>query len=484
VNERTGRPLLLLLALAFGLGGGCANVVYRGPLAKVGEETLKRTETGERVDLELNLNREGLSPELRIRPVRVLEVDVVRRSLYREYGYYIPFNPAVKVLEFLSFPVYLGVGTALLYRYWTFDEEDGGVGVGLPVAEPGEAVALEDTEWEAIAANVDRVVRDPADHLFRGWSFEVLWNWWALLGEVLYPFGNGRFPLASRAVFGPVGPLIEGPWSKASKEEAETIRDARPAVLVAGRPVKAREDPSGGFTLDVTALGPGPLEIAAEMDDGKGGRVRRSVELKAERLEAIREAVELRRTLEADPGAIDARKRLAALHARFGGTAEALALLEGAARREAIEAVYLAEAKRAHGRGDLAGALRAEALRGFHGELLSGAHLEWNERIRTTERVLVEGLGAVSFLERARSAVILAGRDDASAELRTAALFALLRYETSPLVRWSALWALERCGDVGDGTLKALSAQEDGPFLKYRAAKAAEAVRARCEGEE
>ena len=58
--------------------------------------------------------------------MHVREVDVVRRSLYREYGYYIPFNPAVKALEFISFPVYLGIGTALLYRYWTFDEASTG----------------------------------------------------------------------------------------------------------------------------------------------------------------------------------------------------------------------------------------------------------------------------------------------------------------------------------------------------------------------
>ena len=486
MNERTGRRVLpLLLALAFGLGGGCANVVYRGPLTKVGEEILKRTEVGERIDLEMDLHREALSPSLRIRPLRVREVDVVRRSLFREYGYYIPFNPAVKVLEFVSFPVYLGIGTALLYRYWTFDEEDGGVGVGLPVPEPGEALALEDTEWEAIAANLDTVVRDPADRLFRGWSFEVLWNWWALLGEILYPFGNGRFPLASRTVFGPVGPLIEGPWSEVSRDEKEPIRDARPTVLVAGKPVQAREDPSGYFVLDVTALGPGPLEITAELADGKGGHVRRSVKLEAGLLEAIREAEDLRKTLEADPGVLEVRKKLADLYARFGGVAQALTLLEAETEANpgavyaSVEAVYLARAREAHRSGDVAGALRAEALRVFHGEILSGAHRHWRERIRTSERVLVEGLGALSFRERARSAVILAEREDVSDELKTAALFALLRHESSPLVRWAALWTLQRCGDVGAKTLQSLADQADDPFLKYRALKASEAVQAR-----
>jgi hypothetical protein len=481
---------LLLLALALGLGGGCANVVYRGPLAKVGEEVQKRTEVAERIDLEMDLQRDALSPDLRIRPLRVREVDLVRRSLYREYGYYIPFNPAVKALEFVSLPVYLGIGTALLYRYWTFDEEDGGVGVGLPVSEPGDSPPLEDTEWEAIASSLDRVVRDPADRLFEGWSYEVLWNWWALLGEILHPFGNGRFPLASRTVFGPVGPLIEGPWSEVSRDEKEPIRDARPTVRVAGKPVRAREDPSGYFIVDVTAHGPGPLEITAELDDGKGNPLRRSVKLEPELLEAIREAESLRKTLEADPGALEVRKKLAGLYARFGSVARALALLEEVAEADpgavygSVEAVYFSEAKRAHRKGDVAGALRAEALRDFHGEILSGAHREWKERIRNTDRILVEGLGSVSFLERARSAVILAERQDLDGERKTAALFALLRNEASPLVRWAALWTLQRSGDVGAELLLALADQADDPFLKYRAAKASEAVRERNKADE
>ncbi|MHC4599712.1 MAG: hypothetical protein ACYS47_11965 [Planctomycetota bacterium] len=486
MNEQSGRRILpLLLALAFGLGGGCANVVYRGPLAKVGEEVSKRTEVGERVDLELDLQREALSPQLRIRPVRVREVAVTGRPLYREYGYYIPFNPAVKALEFVSFPVYLGIGTALLYRYWTFDEEDGGVGVGLPVSDPGEPLALEDTEWEAIAADVDRVVRDPADRLFQGWSFEVMWNWWALLGEILDPFANGRFPFASRTVFGPVGPIVEGPWSEASREEKELIRDARPTILVGGKPVQAREDPSGYFVLGLTALGPGPLEVTAEMADGKGGVVRRSVKLETGLLEAIREAEMLRKSLEADPRSLKVRRKLAALHARHGGVSEALSLLEAVAEPDPgvvaapVDAVYLSEARRAHGAGDLAAALRAEALRVFHGEILTGAHRDWRERIRTTDRILVEGLGAVSFLERARSVVILAEREDADEALKTAALLALLRHESSPLVRWAAFWTLQRCGDVGEEILQSLADQAEDPFVKYRASKAAEAVRAR-----
>jgi hypothetical protein len=482
---------LLLAALAawWMLATGCANVVYRGPVRKVGEETRKKTDLGERIDLDLLVERGGLSPVLRIRPVKVREVTLQSRPLYREYGYYIPFNPAVKVVEMVSFPVYLGIGAALLYRYWTFDEMDGGVGIGLPVSEPDEPVALEDAQWRVLAADLDAVVRDPATHLFDGSSFEVMWNWWALLGEVMDPFGNARFPIDGRTVWGPVGPVIEGPWVEEKRLEKETLRRRFPTIRISGVSVKGTEDPSGYLLLDLTALGEGPLKVTVELPLEGGGKVEKTVELDADLLAAVKEAEKLRAVLAASPGDVKTRKALARLHSSFGGVAEAMHILEGAGGgapadfASEFDSVYLSEARRAHDEGDVPAALGADALRVFHGDILSGAHENWEERIRVSERVLVEGLGSTSFLTRARSAVILADRNDVSKDLKTAALLALLRNETNIVARWAILFGLERCGNEGAGTLQALGEEWEDPFIRYRAERASGAIRARL-GEE
>ena len=96
----------------------------------------------------------------------------------------------------------------------------------------------------------------------------------------------------------------------------------------------------------------------------------------------------------------------------------------------------------------------------------------------------MEGLGARSFRARARSAVILAGRDDVSDDLKTAALMAVLRHENCALVRWAVLWSLQRCGREGADVLGALGDASSDPILRFRARLAAESIRARLAEDE
>ena len=75
--------------------------------------------------------------------------------------------------------------------------------------------------------------------------------------------------------------------------------------------------------------------------------------------------------------------------------------------------------------------------------------------------------------------MIVAGRPDLEADHKTAALLAVLRDETSPLVRWACLWALGRCGTEAAEAVEAVGEMSEDPFIRSRAFSSARAIRER-----
>ncbi|GEM_PF-3499534 len=486
-KRRGGMAIFLAAALA--AAGGCANVVYRGPVRKIGQETRERRVRSETRDLDLAYRPGALRDAVEVRPVSARDVEVETRTLHREYGYFIPFNPLAKVTEYAALPVYIGIGFVLVYKYWTFDDLDGGIGRGLPASAPSDVPPGLDPYCLRLAEDVDDAARDPAALLLEGSDLNALWVWWELLGEVTNPFVNARFPSLFRVRFGPVGSVIETPWRTETRRETDPLADVVPEVLVNGRSLKPERAGPGVFVVSLADRGPGPFDLVAAVPDGKGGRVERRLTVGAEEVEAIREAQSLREILEQNTGDHEVRCRLAALHLRFGGVRDALSiLLDGLEGRKtprrvlaALREAYRRGARKAWKEGDAATAMRVDALGDFHAEVLGGAPSQWPERALPSGRLLVEGLGSPSFKVRARSAVLTATREDLAPFRKTATLLALLRNERHPVARWAVLWALGRCGtEDAAGAVEAVAAEEGDPFLEAMAAHAARAVRERA----
>ncbi len=151
-----------LAALALLASTGCANVVCGGPVVPVGEENRNETVLGEALALKLEIDRGALAAELRVRAVNVKQVKMECRSLNREYGYYLPYDPLVKSFEIVSVPFLFCLGAVLVYHYWTTTVDDGGVGEGDAVDAPDDPVWTEDVEERAREAALDEAVRDPS----------------------------------------------------------------------------------------------------------------------------------------------------------------------------------------------------------------------------------------------------------------------------------------------------------------------------------
>jgi hypothetical protein len=436
----------------------------------------------------MDLDRGALSTTFEVRPVRVRRIQAERRNLYREYGYSLPFNPLVKGLELLSTPFLFGLGAVLVYQYWTEDEETGGVGDGDAASIPEGPMGFEDVGDAAREGTVDLVVRDPSvGSLFRRTDFPFL-DWWLLTAEAADPFHTSRALFPERRTFGPVGDVYEGAWKVELREEEETIAGAKPAVFLAGAPVEGERGDGEKVTVALRGRGTGPLVFTAEAAIPGGGKAETRLEVEAAYLEALEKAESLRAALAANPADAGARLALADLHAAWGGGMRALreteaALAAGAPPAEGavrLKAAYGAMAREAFRAGDAGRAFFLDALAEFHAEIAGGAWADWEERGKTPERLLVEGLGAGSALVRARAAALAAGLDAVPAEDRTAALLASVRGETNPLALWACLWALERCGTAE--TAEALEKEGKGsadPVLEARAQAAAEAIRRR-----
>lgn len=487
---RPRRALLALGALVL-LAAGCANVVYRGPVIRVDEEVRNRTVVKERIEFRLSCLAAGEGElALIIEPVKVKEVSLERREFLRETGRSIAYNPLFEVIEYASLPVFLGLGVVMVYRYWTYDDETGGVGEGMAAARPDAPVGLEDVEWRALAAALDDVVRDPASDLLTGDSWTDLYDWWILAGDLLNVGMNSRFPFSGLGSFGTVGPWIEGPWEAVTREEIEPAEGVVPAVQVNGKKVETRSTlrnlkdadgveakayfgPPGAF--QVTARpGPGPLVIEVE-----GGGAKRRIEIGAEEWAAWQSG-DLQ-----DSGPEALRLQLGMVE-KFSGETEALRLVQELADREglapladAVEAWYRGKARALWAAGDKARALRLEALGAFHAEVLRGNPRAQADGGAPSRRLLVEGLGSTSFLERARSAVRLTDLEGVDAGVKTAALLALLGKDPHPVARWAYFWALGRCGEGVAETLEAVAAREGEPVLKAQALRAAAAIGAR-----
>jgi HEAT repeat protein len=157
--------------------------------------------------------------------------------------------------------------------------------------------------------------------------------------------------------------------------------------------------------------------------------------------------------------------------------------VEGDALAPEWDALYASASIKAFRDKELTRAYFTDALRAFHTELLSGADRDWPEGARPSDRLLIEGLAAESFLSRARSAVLAAQREDIPAWQKNAALLAVLREDGNKIVRWACLWALGRCGEGVAGAVEGVGEMSDDPFIRARARCAAAKIRKRDAGD-
>jgi tetratricopeptide (TPR) repeat protein len=479
------RPALAATALV--LAAGCANVVYRGPVVRVGEERRGETVLEEKVAIRMELDRGGLSPAVEVRAVRARRVRAERRPLLREYGGYLPFDPLVKTAELLSTPFLFLLAFVLVYQYWTVDAMDGGVGEGDAAGGPGGILDPADAREASREAALDLVVRDPSLASVFGRRNFPFFDWWLLFTESADPTRTSRTLFPGRRRFGPVGGAAEGAWKEEVKEEEAPIEGAAAEVRLGGAPVPGEPAGPGAVRIPLAGRGPGPLVLTAELSAG-GQKAEARIEVEAAYLEALERAEALNVLLEADPGDTAARLALADLHAAWGGAEPAVRAIEAALASGAnpaecadrLDALYLGLARAAFRAGEPSRACFLDALAEFHRDLVAGPREEWEERGKTPERLLVEGLASGSPLSRARSAALAAGLKSVPAEGRTAALLAALREERSPLAAWGFLWALEKCGtEEAAEVLDAAGAAADDPVLAARARAAVEAIRRR-----
>ncbi|MCU0722680.1 MAG: hypothetical protein MUC63_03545, partial [Planctomycetes bacterium] len=247
------RRVLWLTASALLAACGCANVIYRGPVVRVGEETRNVAVLEEKAEVRMALDRGDLSAFLEVKAVRARRVRAERRPLLREYGYYLPFDPLVKTVEFLSAPVLFGLGAVLVYQYWTSDDLAGGVGDGESPNVPGDIVAAADAREVEGEEAVDLVVRDPSvGALFRRTDFPFL-DWWVLVVESADPSRTSRALFPSRRSFGALGPVVEGAWRTEDREETEAADGPPPEIRLAGSAVPA--EPAGPGAARVPLAG-------------------------------------------------------------------------------------------------------------------------------------------------------------------------------------------------------------------------------------